>query len=158
MPTVAVKGCPTPEARPARTHLLKGFGPSPFLDGLFADRKQHGTAALVLGTHDMRTPLVTCVSTALTRHRLKELGLFAIFANYQMADVDDAVYAGVGAQALESGVVRLYGVVVILGGWVRCVRGRLSRVHWGPFPLAWRSRIALVGAGTSSLFVPLFYH
>jgi hypothetical protein len=37
----------------------------------------------------------------------------------QMADVDDAIGAGVGAQALESGVVRLYGIVVILSTWVR---------------------------------------
>jgi len=43
-----------------------------------------------------------------------------------MPDVDDALVAGVGA--LEAGVMRLYGVVVILGRWVRgCAR--LSGVH-----------------------------
>jgi hypothetical protein len=37
-----------------------------------------------------------------------------------MADVHDALVAGVWArQAIEASVVRLYGVVVILGGWVR---------------------------------------
>ena len=40
----------------------------------------------------------------------------------KVPDVDNAIGAGVGA--LEAGVVRLYGVV-ILGGWVRWVRGRL---------------------------------
>jgi hypothetical protein len=40
----------------------------------------------------------------------------------KVPDVDNAIGAGVGT--LEAGVVRLYGVV-ILGGWVRWVRGRL---------------------------------
>jgi len=44
-----------------------------------------------------------------------------------MPDVHDAISAGVGA--LEAGVMRLYGVVVILGGWVRWVRGRLIHVN-----------------------------
>ena len=40
-----------------------------------------------------------------------------------------AIYARVGAQALEAGVVRLYSVVVLLGGWVRVVCARLCGVH-----------------------------
>src|SRR5215208_8172542 len=38
----------------------------------------------------------------------------------KVPDVDDAIVAGVGA--LQASVVRLYGVVVILGAWVRVVR------------------------------------
>jgi hypothetical protein len=129
MPTVAVKGCPTPEARPARTHLLKGFGPSPFLDGLFADRKQRGAAALVLRAHDLYAPLVDVAGASPTRYGLDDLDLFTVLFD-QMADVHNAFVTGVGAQALETRVVRLYSVVVILGGWVRWVRGRLVLGHW----------------------------
>jgi hypothetical protein len=35
-------------------------------------------------------------------------------------------------QALKTGVVRLYGVVVILGGWVRVGCARLCGVHEAP--------------------------
>ena len=80
MPTVAVKGCPTPEARPARTHLLKGFGPSPFLDGLFADRKQRGAAALVLRAHDLYAPLVDVAGAAAARDGVEDLDIFAVVA------------------------------------------------------------------------------
>src|SRR5215210_524289 len=45
-----------------------------------------------------------------------------------VADEYPAAHADVGALALEAGVVRLYGVV-ILGRWVRWVRGRL--IHGG---------------------------
>jgi hypothetical protein len=38
-----------------------------------------------------------------------------------VADEYPAAYTGVGA--LEAGVMRLYGVVVILGGWVRYSHG-----------------------------------
>jgi len=61
------------------------------------------------------------VDAAAARNGLKDLYLFAILFD-PMADEDGAVHAGTGAQPLESGVVRLYGVVVILGGWVRWVR------------------------------------
>jgi hypothetical protein len=37
-----------------------------------------------------------------------------------------------GGQRLETGVVRLYGVVVLLGGWVRVGCARLSGVHEVP--------------------------
>src|SRR5215203_4696955 len=40
-----------------------------------------------------------------------------------------ALYAGVRTQALETGVVRLYGVVVILGRWARAWCARLCVVH-----------------------------
>jgi hypothetical protein len=129
MPTVAVKGCPTPEARPARTHLLKGFGPSPFLDGLFADRKQRRAAALVLRAHDLYAPLVDVASASPTRYGLDDLDIFAVHFD-QKADVDDAVYAGV--RTLQASVVRLYSVVVILGGWVRVGCARLWGVHEAP--------------------------
>jgi hypothetical protein len=68
----------------------------------------------------MHAPLVGCFSAALTRNGLDDLGLFAVLTVDQMADVDNAVYAGVGA--LQAGVVGLYGFVVILGRRVRVVR------------------------------------
>src|SRR5215212_1297134 len=46
-----------------------------------------------------------------------------------VADVNPAAHACAGAQALETGVVRFYGVVVIVSGWVRGLRGRLLLVH-----------------------------
>jgi hypothetical protein len=56
------------------------------------------------------------------RNGLENLDLFAATgALDNMPDVDDAIVASVGA--LEAGVMRLYGVVMILGGWVRgCAR------------------------------------
>jgi len=58
---------------------------------------------------------------------LYDLGLFAGTGVLdKMADVDDATIACVGA--LQAGVVRLYGIVVILG-WVRGVCGRLMHVN-----------------------------
>jgi hypothetical protein len=53
--------------------------------------------------------------------------LFSVFAENQAADVDDAISTGVSA--LQASVVRLYGIVVILGGWVRVGCARLSPVH-----------------------------
>ena len=44
-----------------------------------------------------------------------------------MPDEDDAPVAGMGT--LEAGVVRLYGIVVILGGWVRWWCARLCGGH-----------------------------
>ena len=61
------------------------------------------------------------------RNGLDNLDLFAVVTDDQMTDEDGAVDAGVGT--LEAGVMRLYGVVVILSGWVRWVRGRLFHVN-----------------------------
>jgi hypothetical protein len=68
---------------------------------------------------------LSAIGATAARHGLDDLDLFAGLFD-QMADVDDTLVAGVGA--LEAGVVRLYGVVLLLGRWVRgCAR--LSRVH-----------------------------
>jgi hypothetical protein len=60
-----------------------------------------------------------------TRDGLDYLDLFAGTGVLdKVPDVDDALVADVGA--LEAGVMRLYGVVVILGRWGRvgcCVEG-----------------------------------
>jgi hypothetical protein len=100
------------EPSPANAHGVQG---------LLADLQQDSAAPFALpGAHDdMHAPLVGCCA-ALTRNGLDDLGLFAILAVDQMADVDNAVYAGVGA--LQAGVVGLYGFVVILGRRVRGVR------------------------------------
>src|SRR5215212_3717205 len=57
-----------------------------------------------------------------TRNGLDDLYLFAATGVLdKVPDVHDAIGADVGA--LEAGVMRLYGVVVILSGWVRgCAR------------------------------------
>jgi hypothetical protein len=66
--------------------------------------------------------------TLAARDGLEDLYLFAgtgVLDN--MPDVDDAIVAGVGT--LEAGVMRLYGVGMILDGWVRGLRGRLIHVN-----------------------------
>jgi hypothetical protein len=61
------------------------------------------------------------------------VGGFSLFAVLvYVADEYPAAYAGMGTQALQTGVVRLYSVVVILGGWVRVGCARLSSVHSEP--------------------------
>ena len=55
---------------------------------------------------------------------IRDFPLFAVLVH--VADEHPAVYAGV--RALEAGVVRLYGIVVISGRWVRWC-ARLSGVH-----------------------------
>ena len=58
------------------------------------------------------------------------VGSFPLLAMLvDVADEHPAIYAGVRAQALESRVVGLYGVVVILGGWMRVGCARLFGVH-----------------------------
>jgi len=49
-----------------------------------------------------------------------------------LANEYTAIYARVGAQALEAGVVSLYSVVVLLGRWVRVGCARLCVVHEVP--------------------------
>ena len=41
------------ESSPRDAHVVQGLGTSPFLESGLANRKQHRTAALVLGAHDM---------------------------------------------------------------------------------------------------------
>jgi hypothetical protein len=64
---------------------------------------------------------LSAIRAAAARNGLDDLDLFACTGVLdKVPDVDDAIGADVGA--LEAGVMRLYGVVVILGGWVRIVR------------------------------------
>jgi hypothetical protein len=53
-------------------------------------------------------------TAAAAGQRLDSLDLFTVVAGDQMADVDDALVAGVRAQPLQAGVVRLYGVVIVV--------------------------------------------
>jgi hypothetical protein len=115
-----MQGNAASETSPRPAHGGVGLGPDPLLQGLLADLEQHSTAALALGAHDMHAPLVDVAGASPTRNGLYDLDLFAgtgVLDN--MPDVDYALVAGV--RALEAGVMRLYGVVVILG-WVRVVR------------------------------------
>jgi hypothetical protein len=62
------------------------------------------------------------------RNGLDALDLFAgTGVHDKVPHVHDALAAGVGP--LEAGVVRLYGVVVVLGRWVRAGCARLTIVH-----------------------------
>ena len=72
-------------------------------------------------------PRLSAIRAAAARHGVYDLDLFAVVAYDPMADVDDALQAGVGT--LERGVVRLYGVVVVLDRWVRVGYVRLCGVH-----------------------------
>ena len=69
-----------------------------------------------------------------TRHGLEDLDLFASTGVLdKVTDVHDALVAGVGA--LETRVVRLYGVVVILSDFLpcawRCGAGRREKAKLG---------------------------
>ena len=75
---------------------------------------------------------LSAIHAATARHGFDDLDLFAVVADDQMTDVDGAIHAGAGAQTLEAGIVRLYSVVVILGGWVRVGCARLFGVHSEP--------------------------
>jgi hypothetical protein len=87
------------------------------------------------------------------RHGFEDLDLFAGTGVLdKMANVDDTLVAGVGA--LEAGVVRLYGVVV-LGRWVRGMRGRL--IHVNSSILLAGSRGVRAPAGPSLYPTHIFY-
>jgi hypothetical protein len=64
---------------------------------------------------------LSAIRASPTRNGVYDLDLFAGTGFLDKAtDVDHAIVAGVGA--LKAGVVRLYGIVVLVGGWVRIVR------------------------------------
>ena len=70
----------------------------------------------------------SCAAAA--RHHFQTLYFLAHgFVEDGVGKEDQPVRAGVRAQALKTGVVRLYSVVVIFGGWVRVGCARLSSVH-----------------------------
>ena len=88
---------------------------------------------------------LSAIRAATAGHGLYDLDLFAVLV--YVADEHPAAHAGVGA--LEAGVMRLYGVVVVLGGWVRWVRGRL--IHGGLLDRLSGPRGVQPPAGPSSL-------
>jgi hypothetical protein len=71
---------------------------------------------------------LSAIRAAAAWEGLEDLDLFAATgALDNMPDVDDALVAGVGA--FKTGVMRLYGVVVLLGRWVRVGCARLIHVN-----------------------------
>src|SRR5215218_6232201 len=91
--------------------------------------------------------------SAQRRHRRGDYSLLAIVV--YVANEYPTVRAGVGAQALKAGVVRLHSVVVILSRWVRVGCARLLYGHEvpprgpgsgvflapaGPFPSLWHTQ------------------
>ena len=128
---VPVQRSQATQASPRPTDLLKRLGPSPLFQSRLTQLEEHSAAALVLGAHDLYAPLVDVASASPARNGVEDLDIFAVHFD-QKADVDEALVAGVRAQALETRVVRLYSVVVILGGWVRVGCARLCGVHEAP--------------------------
>jgi hypothetical protein len=63
---------------------------------------------------------------------LDDLAIKVVLGLNNASKEHPAVYAGVGA--LEAGVMSLYGVVVILGRWVRGLRCRLTIAAHGVTP------------------------
>jgi hypothetical protein len=61
------------------------------------------------------------------RNGLEDLDLFTVVADNEMTDEDGTIGAHVGA--LEAGIMRLYGVVLILSGWVRRCARLLCAAH-----------------------------
>ena len=110
------------ESSPRNAHIVQGFSPAPLLQSLLANGEQDRTAALALGTHGRHAPLAIVAGASPTRNSLDDLDLcISTGVLDNMRDEDDALVAGV--RALQAGVMRLYGVVVILGRWVRgCAR------------------------------------
>src|SRR5215217_167909 len=72
---------------------------------------------------------LSAIRAAAARNGVDDLNLFAVLADDLVPDVDNAIVTGVGA--LQAGVVRLYGVV-ILGGWVRWCARLLCAAHGVP--------------------------
>jgi hypothetical protein len=107
------------EPSPTDADLVQGLRPSPLYEGLLADRKQRGTAALSFCAHDMHAPLVVFAGATAARNGLYDLYLFAVLFD-QMADVDVPVQARVW-------------VVLILSGWVWFGCGRVIHVDRAPF-------------------------
>jgi hypothetical protein len=100
------EGAPS-ESSPRDAHVVESLGSAPLCEGLFAQLHGHGTSALVLLAHDMHAPLAVFAGAAAARHGLYDLDLFAGTGVLdKMPDVDDAISAGVRAQALETGVER----------------------------------------------------
>ena len=69
----------------------------------------------------------SCAAAARHALVLDDLAIKVVLGLDNAVKEHPAVHAGVGA--LETGVVRLYAVVVIVSGWVRVGCARLSSVH-----------------------------
>jgi hypothetical protein len=71
---------------------------------------------------------LSAIRALAARNGLDDLDLFARTGVLdKVPDVEDAFGAGVGA--LKAGVMRLYGVILIFGGWVRGYARLLCAAH-----------------------------
>jgi hypothetical protein len=103
-------------------------------------------------------PELRAIRAAAARHALVEddFAIKVVLGLDNAAKEHPAVYAGVGA--LEAGVVRLYSVVVLFGGWVRVGCARLSSVHSSVPTFLWAGlRGVSSTCGAIPLFVSTFY-
>jgi hypothetical protein len=113
-----VQSDPAAQPAPSNTNGSQAPGSGPLLQGLLAQLQGNGTSSLPLLAHDMHAPLVLNADATAARDGVDDVDLFAVLFD-QVADVDVPVQARVR-------------VVLLFGGWVRWVRGRLLLVHSEP--------------------------
>jgi hypothetical protein len=79
----------------------------------------------------MHAPLAVGVGAAAARNALvlDDFAIKVVLGLDNAANEHPAVHAGTGSQALKAAELRLYGVVVIVNGWVRVGCARLFGVH-----------------------------
>jgi hypothetical protein len=67
---------------------------------------------------------LSAIRAAAARHALvlDDLAIKVVLGLDNAANEHPAVHASTGAQALNAAELRLYSVVLLLGGWVRIVR------------------------------------
>jgi hypothetical protein len=101
---------------------------------------------------------LSAIRATAARHALvlDDLAIKVVLGLDNAANEHPAVHAGVGA--LEAGVVRLYGVVVIIGGWVRVGCARLCAVHSEPPSSVGRAPGCSSTCGATSLYDVVIIH
>ena len=103
-----------------RTRLFAGVGVLGQLSPLYSGTQAPNVVALA------RLPTLRVAATAEVKRVLLYL-LARLWVESDLAYRYPAIVAGV--VTLETGVVSLYGVVLLLSGWVRVGCARLSSVH-----------------------------
>jgi hypothetical protein len=99
------------------------------------------------------------IRAAAARHALvlNDLAIKVVLGLDNAAKEHPAIHAGVGA--LEVGVVSLYGVVMILGGWVRVGCARLCGVHSSVPTFLWAGLRGVLPPAEPSLYpTPALYN
>jgi hypothetical protein len=90
-----MQGNAASETTPRPTHVRVGLGHDPLFEGFLADLKERRATTLSFRAHDLHAPLADVAGATAARNGLDDLDLFAVFGDDEMADVDDALEAGV---------------------------------------------------------------